>query len=209
MALENRVSPFGRIERNPARGLMMGNRGGRIHDAATRSLTKRRWASKRWIICVTEFRGRHRQVMSPDSYTELFFLDEVTALAAGHRPCFECRNAAAKSYAATFPGGPLRADAMDNFLHAERCVSGRPQTRIGRKEVDTLPAGAMFSSGGDCFAICADCLLHWNYSGYTRLNNAQREKTLAKGRLMLLTPPSTVSALRSGYVPEFHFSAEP
>ncbi|MCP4315697.1 MAG: hypothetical protein GY789_06665 [Hyphomicrobiales bacterium] len=209
MPLQNRVSPSGRIERHPARGLMMGNRGGRMHDAASRALTKRRWASKRWIICVTEFRGRHRQVMSPDNYTELFFLDEVTALAAGHRPCFECRNADAKTYAAAFPSGPRPADDMDDRLHVERCVSGRPQTTINRNDVEILPAGAMIASGDDCFAICADCLLHWNYNGYTRLSDAQREDILARGRLVLLTPPSTVAALRNGYVPRFHFSAEP
>ncbi len=88
MSLQNRVTPFGAIESTPARGTLMGNRGGRMHDAATKTLSRRRWASKHWIICVTRFKQRWRPVMGPSSYTELFFLDEATALAAGHRPCY-------------------------------------------------------------------------------------------------------------------------
>jgi hypothetical protein len=125
MPLQNRVSPFGAIERHPARGLMMGNRGGCLHDAATRALNGRRWASKRWIACVTQFRGRRRPIMAANRYTELFFLDEVTALAAGHRPCFECRSADARSYAAAFPDGPCPpttwiAGCTANAASAER-----------------------------------------------------------------------------------------
>ncbi|MEX3007099.1 hypothetical protein [Hoeflea sp. TYP-13] len=207
MTLQNRVSPFGRIESNPARGLMMGNRGGRMHDASTRTLTTCRWASKRWIVCVTEFRGRHRQVMSPNSYTELFFLDEVTALAAGHRPCFECRNADAKSYAAAFPGGPMRADDMDDRLHRERCVSGGRSIAITRKEVETLPTGAMFASDTDCFAVGANGCSQWRFDGYRQLSQREHESLLAGGKLVLLTPPSTIAALRNGYRPQFHPSA--
>ena len=207
MPLQNRVTPFGAVERNTARGLMMGNRGGRMHDAQSRTLTKRRWASRRWIVCVTQFRGRRRKVMSPGSYTELFFLDEVTALAAGHRPCFECRNADAKAYAAAFPDGPLPADDMDRRLHAERCVSGRRQPRISGKETAALPAGTMFADGETCFAAGRNGLLQWTFDGYVPLGGDARHRLLAHGGLVLLTPPATVEALKNGYRPRFHPSA--
>src|SRR6185436_16785602 len=97
MPLQNRADPFGELFVTPARGLFMGNRGGRIH-ADDRTLTKRRWVSPQWICCRLEFNNRHRTVWG-DSYTELFFLDEVTALAAGHRPCFECRRQDAEAFA--------------------------------------------------------------------------------------------------------------
>ena len=90
MSLQNRVDPFGDIHANPARGLFMGNRGGKIHDPATKTLLKRKFASRQWIICLTAFKGRKRLLMG-NGYTELFFLDDVTALSAGHRPCAELR----------------------------------------------------------------------------------------------------------------------
>ncbi|HVP98903.1 MAG TPA: hypothetical protein VMS87_06560, partial [Roseiarcus sp.] len=116
--LPNRVDPFGGLHAVEARGAFMGNRGGRIHDGERR-LTGRRWTSRRWIVCVCEFRGRRRKVWG-EGYTELFFLDEPTALAAGHRPCFECRRKAAKAFLASFPGRPSNADDMDAVLHEER-----------------------------------------------------------------------------------------
>ena len=91
MTLQNRVTPFGEIIATPERGAYMGNRGGRIHHNDRQELQTRRWASRQWITCLLEFKGRHRMVMQPNRYTELFFLDEVTAFAAGHRPCAECR----------------------------------------------------------------------------------------------------------------------
>jgi len=122
VALQNRVTPFGEIVATPARGLSMGNRG-ILHDDRRR-LGRRRWTHKAWICCVTEFRGRRRQVMAPGRYTELFFLDEAVALAAGHRPCFECRRAAANAFAACWGGEP-RAPDMDRVLHAERLAGNR------------------------------------------------------------------------------------
>ena len=89
MPLQNRVNPFGELCAFSARGLFMGNRGGRFHTDA-KTLTARRWASRQWICCVLDFKGRRRDVWGR-FYTELFFLDEPTAFAAGHRPCFECR----------------------------------------------------------------------------------------------------------------------
>src|SRR5947207_8281454 len=97
MALQNRVTPFGHIVAISQRGMFTGNRG-IIHDPATRTLLKRRWASKAWLVCLCEFKGRHRTVMGGRSWTELFFLDEAVALAAGHRPCFFCRRDAATEF---------------------------------------------------------------------------------------------------------------
>src|SRR5690348_7595142 len=108
MPLQNRVDPFGELFATPSRGLFMGNRGGRIHTG-DRKLTKRRWASRQWICCVLDFRDRQRDVWGR-YYTELFFLDEVTAFAAGHRPCFECRRKDADAFASCFPRtGPSSA----------------------------------------------------------------------------------------------------
>src|SRR5262245_10377094 len=124
MPLQNRVTPTGEIIADPARGTLMGNRGGPLHRP-DQTLGARRWVSKAWICCRLEFKGRRRQVMSPGKYTELFFLDEATALAAGHRPCFECRRAEAEQFArlwAKVHGAHDRARAgdMDRVLHAER-----------------------------------------------------------------------------------------
>ena len=139
MPLQNRVSPFGELLAVPARGTLMGNRGGRLHGD-DRTLGARRWASKQWICCRLAFNGRHRTVWGA-SYTELFFLDEVTAFAAGHRPCFECRRQDAERFAQLFvgvdPGATVKraaAAAMDDVLHAER-VDGKAK-RTHRRRLD-------------------------------------------------------------------------
>ncbi|MDA4847605.1 hypothetical protein [Hoeflea poritis] len=209
MPLQNRVTPFGELVRTPARGTMMGNRGGRIHDNQSRTLLRRRWASRRWIVCVTEFRGRKRTLMQPNSYTELFFLDEATALAAGHRPCFECRHRDAKAFAAAFFGGSQfdksGADAMDAILHKERCLSGAGAVVLTREEALSLPRGAIFAAGDDCIAVGEDTLLLWDLVGYRRLGSSRLDTGNA---LRLLTPPSTVAALRAGYRAQLHPSAD-
>ena len=116
MPLQNRVSPFGELFATSARGTLFGNRGGKFH-ADGKALTKRRWASRQWICCVLDFKGRQRDVWGR-YYTELFFLDEVTAFAAGHRPCFECRRRDAEHFARLFAGNETRAtaDAMDDVI---------------------------------------------------------------------------------------------
>src|SRR5436853_6144775 len=141
MALQNRVDPFGRLIATLARGTLFGNRGGHFHrDDPT--LSKRRWASRQWICCVLSFKGRHREVWGR-GYTELFFLDEVTALAAGHRPCFECRRADAKAFAEKWAqgnGGAIpHAPEMDAVLHRQRLI-GRTQPHHWRN-IDELPDG--------------------------------------------------------------------
>jgi hypothetical protein len=200
MPLQNRVSPFGEFIATPARGLLMGNRGGRLHDAR-RQLGTRRWTSKQWICCKLEFNNRHRKVWG-DGYSELFFLDEVTALATGHRPCFECRRRDAERFAVLFCGQPKRASAaaMDKILHAERLI-GRAQ-RTHRRALDALPDGAMIAIDGEAFAIRGDHLLRWTSAGYARQRARPRGIDVD-----VLTPPSIVTVLAAGYLPLWHDSA--
>ena len=200
MPLQSRVDPFGNMFASPARGTMMGNRGGRIHDAQ-RKLGSRRWSSKQWICCVLDFNGRHRKVWG-DSYTELFFLDEVTAFAAGHRPCFECRRTDADQFAGLFSGKPKRAaaPAMDLVLHAER-LAGKAK-RLHRRTIDTLPDGAMIALEGEAFAVRGKRLLRWTSKGYAK------SKPRPRGLYVdVLTPPSIVAVLEAGYAPRWHSSA--
>src|SRR3954471_10355999 len=140
MPLQNRVDPFGELRTTSARGTLFGNRGGKFHRE-DRTLGKRRHATRQWICCVLSFKGRQRNVWGR-YYTELFFLDEPTALAAGHRPCFECRRQDAERFAALFAGKTQRASApaMDEMLHAER-LDGKDK-RTHRRTLATLPDGA-------------------------------------------------------------------
>ncbi|MEI2386342.1 hypothetical protein [Breoghania sp. JC706] len=204
MALQNRVTPHGTIIATPARGLFMGNRGGRIHDPATRTLTNRRFASRRWICCATSFKGRLRAVMGT-GYTELFFLDEVTALAAGHRPCFECRRAAAREFAASWRkaqglAAPPSADEMDRILHRERLG---PRPRAG---LDGLPDGTAVLTGEGAEERAAfvrgERLLVWGEAGFTAAVARPRGISLP-----LLTAPAIVAVLEAGYAPVWHPSA--
>jgi hypothetical protein len=173
MPLQNRVDPFGELLAIPARGQFMGNRGGRFHTAA-KTLTTRRWVSRQWICCVLDFKGRHRDVWGR-FYTELFFLDEPTAFAAGHRPCFECRREAAEAFAEKWreahklPARP-RAGEMDDMLHRER-LNGR-RKRMHRLAVNTLPDGAFVALGEGAFAIRDDVVLRWTAQGYPGLRCA-------------------------------------
>lgn len=206
MPLQNRVTPFGTLERHAARGLLMGNRGGRLHNPQTRTLTRRRWASRHWIICVTRFRQRQRTVMSPSSYTELFFLDEVTALAAGHRPCYECQRQRALRFADAFATGRglanIRAGEMDRHLHGERLATGNTPLLLKAETVKMLPDGVMVAHGSNCFATRAGRLLPWAHDGYGPAIDIDAGRQFAQ-----LTPPSTVAAIKSGFTPWFHPTA--
>ena len=190
--LQNRVDPFGEFHAVAARGSVMGNRGGRIH-LNDRTLTGRRWTSKRWIVCVCAFRGRRRDVWSR-GYTELFFLDEPTALAAGHRPCFECRREAARAFLAAFPGHPRGVDPLDLVLHRER-LDGRCK-RVWRARLDDLPDGAMIARDGRAYVVRGAMLWPWSFEGYGAPFAIERDLAVE-----VLTPPSTVVALRGGYQP--------
>jgi hypothetical protein len=190
--LQNRVDPFGEFHAVAERGGLMGNRGGRLHRD-DQTLSGRRWTSRRWIACVCAFKGRRREVWGK-GYTELFFLDEPTALAAGHRPCFECRRQAAKAFLAAFPGRPGGADDMDEALHRERVENRRK--RLWRARLGELPDGAMIARQGRAHAVRSGALLPWSFAGYG--TPALLEP---KAIVDVLTPPSTVAALRAGYRP--------
>jgi hypothetical protein len=206
MPLQNRVDPFGNLVATSARGLFFGNRGGRFHRD-DRTLGRRRHVSRAWICCVLQFKGRHRQVWG-HGYTELFFLDEVTALAAGHRPCFECRRADAQAFAQAFAAGMRlreipRAPAMDRMLHAER-LDGRAK-RTHRLPIDRLPDGAFLTlprSPGAAFAVRGASLLEWSPGGY--VSRRMRPRGL---RVDVLTAPAIIAALGAGYQPAWHPSA--
>ncbi|NGO53139.1 hypothetical protein [Allomesorhizobium camelthorni] len=207
MPLQNRVDPFGEIHAVPARGMFTGNRGV-IHDPATRTLLQRRWSTKAWIICVCEFRGHRREVMGRNApsgnagWTELFFLDEVTALAAGHRPCFYCRRERAKAFAGhygdAFRIAAPKAGEIDARLHGERLASGGHAHPVDAKALRALPDGTVVASGGQAFAMAGAAALPWSFSGYGP--TIDRE-ALERRKLLLVTPPATVAILRSGYRP--------
>jgi len=202
MPLQNRVTPTGEIIATPERGLFVGNRG-IIHDPETRTLLRKRWSCPAWLTCVLEFRGRRRRVMERRSWTELFFLDEATAFAAGHRPCFYCRRDDANRFRAAWEKGnrtgDLLAPEMDAVLHRERFASGRKLHSMPMK-IEKLPDGAMVQADDDSFLI-ADGRAHlWSPAGYTKAGRMPREA-------MLLTPPSTLRAFIAGYRPVLHPSA--
>ena len=154
MTLQNRVTPLGELVAAPERGLVYGNRGC-LHDAERR--IRRQWQVKRWIACRLEFRGRHRaDPMPPGRYTGLFFLDEATAFAAGHRPCAECRREDYNRYLEIV--GERRADDLDERLHAERTAS--------YPEASDLPDGAFVLRDGEPWLVLGDELLRWTPGGY-------------------------------------------
>jgi hypothetical protein len=210
MPRQNRVTPFGEIVAVPERGTVMGNRG-RLHDEARR--IRRPWQVKRWLLCRLEFNGRHRVVMAPDRYTELFFLDEATGLAAGHRPCFECRRKAYNAFVDAWVlgnadvVGPTRptAGSIDGRLHDERVGPGRSK-RTFRATIDDLPEGVLVALDedlGTAYLLREGRLLAWSPGGYSGRRPPPRGVEVT-----VLTPASTVNAIRAGYVPNVHPTAE-
>lgn len=212
MPLQNRVDPSGKIHAISARGLFTGNRGV-IHDPDSRTLLKRRWTTKAWIICDCGYRNRKREVFGRNArtggagWTNLFFLDEITALAAGHRPCFECRRAKASEFIACFGQAfgvsrPRVAD-IDERLHPERVeVLGR---KIVAADIAALPDGAVLRHGDRYLALRLKTLLAWSFEGYgASIDIAQ----LDAGELSVVTPATTISVLRAGYRPVWHPSAQ-
>ena len=198
MPLRNRVTPFGEIVAVPERGTLMGNRG-ILHNAERRVV--RDWQVRRWIACRLEFRGRHRALMQPDSYTELFFLDEAAAFADGHRPCAECRHADyvafQTAWRSAFPLRAVTADDIDRVLHAERRIRGFVK-RTHPADVESLPDGSYVAVGDRAWLVRGDCMYAWSVGGYTE------RVARPTGRVLLLTPPSIVQVLRAGYVAGIH-----
>jgi hypothetical protein len=201
MPLQNRVTPFGELIATEARGLLMGNRG-RLHDADRRIV---RYAQgRRWISCLTSFRGRRRTVMSPGSYTELFFLDEAVALAAGHRPCAECRRPEYTAFQSAWARaglGDTSADAMDLRLDADRLASPRAR-RTYRGDPAALPSGAFVEIDGVAWLVRNGRLHAWSPSGYAEA------RPIGHTTLTVITPRCLVAVLRGGYRPLVHPSVD-
>lgn len=189
MTLQNRVDPWGQLHAVAERGTMMGNRGGKFHRD-DRTLGPRRWASRHWICCEIHYKGLQHEAMGR-GYTSLFFLDEVTALAAGHRPCFFCRRAEATAF---LKG--RRVDDFDRVLHAER-LGSKPEIGLAG-----LPDGAMAEIDGAAFAVKGDHLLRWSFGGY--VEKLPRKPSM-RGRL--LTCGSILRILSYDYTPRWHESA--
>ena len=206
MPLQNRVTPLGDLVADRGRGLVYGNRGC-LHDEAGR--IRRRYAGKRWIACRLEFRGwRRGPPLQPGRFTELFFLDEATAFAAGHRPCALCRREDYVRFGEIWAGlhrGRRGADAVDEQLHAERVDGSSRERRLHRARIDELPDGAYVLADGLPWLVVGSELMLWTPAGYT-----ERARRLTSGRVTLITPPSLVEVLRAGWdpaVPLIHPSA--
>lgn len=201
MPRENRVTPFGDIVAVPARGTLMGNRGC-LHDGAGRIVRRTRLPA--WIYCLLEFKGRKRTVMSPGRYTELFFLDEATALAAGHRPCAECQRGRYKQFmqywgtanAALLGGEKLRAGAVDAVLQAERFGPGGSKVTF-RARLDSVPVGcfvALDERPDVAYLVQSSGLLEWRPQGYGPLTAASKQADVT-----VLTPASIVKTISAGF----------
>jgi hypothetical protein len=204
--LRNRVTPFSELIADPARGLVYGNRGC-LHDEAGR--IRRRWATRRWIACRLRFRGWHRgPLLQPGRFTELFFLDEATAFAAGHRPCALCRRQDYDRLVAIWRElhpGQVGADAVDAQLHGERIADATRAQRHHDGALDDLPDGAFVLRDGTPWLILGSSLLHWTPAGYV-----ERSPRPSGARATVITPPSLVAVLRAGWrpvVPLLHPSA--
>lgn len=203
--LQNRVTPFGELVATPARGTLMGNRG-IMHDPVTRQLLTRRWQHQAWICCVLAFRGFQHPIMGTGAYTELFFLDEATALAAGHRPCAYCRRAAfnrfKQAWAAATGAPEPRAPAIDRQLHRERVTRWRAKVTF-ESALCELPDGTFVAHGGYSALVKGARLFPWQPDGYGNPVSLPRAR-----RVQVLTPCSTVGVLRAGYVPALHPSIQ-
>jgi hypothetical protein len=209
MPRQNRVTPFSEIVSTPARGTLMGNRGCLHND---RGEIRRQYQLKRWIICVLDFKNRHRPIMTPGHYTELFFLDEATAFAAGHRPCAECQrerfnlfrtNLAETNsdlWGVTRPAAPL----IDEALHRER-QTPEGKKRTYKDDLNDLPDGTFvtFDDDSNAYLVLQRALLRWSPFGYEPII-ARRP---AYSQVKVLTPPSIVRILLAGYEAAVHISA--
>lgn len=207
MPLQNRVDPFGALYAVPERGLFMGNRG-IIHDPETKMLLKKRWALQAWIICVCEFRNVRREPMGRNrpggkaGWTELFFLDEVTALAAGHRPCFYCRRERAKDFVHRFGEAfgiaEPRAPQVDKRLHKERLASGGQAVKLDNASLAALPDGTMIAAGNRPYALRDGAALPWGFGGYRPAIGLDAPELVDP---FMITPTTTVAVLGAGYRP--------
>ena len=196
MPRRNRVTPLGEIVADPARGLAFGNRGC-LHD--DHGAIRRSHAGRLWITCRLRFKDRRRALVQPGRYTELFFLDEATALAAGHRPCAECRREDYTRFVEAWPGelpSGARAPAINDRLHAER-LTGQGAQRHHDAPLDELPDGAFVLRDDAAWLVLGDALRRWTPAGY-----ADAVARPARTRAVVVTPPSLVAVLARGWRPE-------
>ena len=195
MPLQNRVTPLGDLVAAPERGLVYGNRGC-LHNA--QGEIRRQYSTKRWIACQLEFRGRRRAgLMMPGRYTELFFLDEATALAAGHRPCAECRRSDYNRFTELWSAlhdGRVGADAIDARLHSERLADHTGQRVLHAASYNELPDGAYVLADGGPHLVLGRLLLRWSPGGYRDVRRRP-----ARGEATVVTPPSLVAILSRGW----------
>lgn len=206
MPLQNRVDPYGQLRAVAARGALMGNRG-ILHNAEKQIIAA--WRLPRWITCTLVFKSRRREVFAPHRYSELFFLDEATSLAAGHRPCAECRRQRFKEFCAAWAAGnadpvvsqPPRADRIDRVLHLERVRHGGGK-KTYQAAVSTLPAGSIVEHEGRPYLARTGKLRPWSFAGY-----GPAVSLSPATEVTVLTPKSIVQAIRAGFVPEVHESA--
>lgn len=200
MPFQNRVNPEGAICHSTARGTLMGNRGC-LHDGRGNIVSN----SKRdaWVTCLLEFKERKRALMQPGQYTELFFLDEATALAVGHRPCAECRRERYKAFLAAWPETGAKAGDIDACLKRERSDGQRPLLSVD--QLRTLPDGVLVKhlSSGTFYLLLGGDAYAWSFSGY----GARQPLLTLSGQFRVLTPASTVAAMKNGYRPDIHPSA--
>ena len=205
MPLQNRIDPWSYLHAVDARGTLLGNRG-ILHDGKKEIVAQ--WRTKAWITCQLAWKGRKRTIMSPGSYTELFFLDEATAFSAGHRPCAECRRERFKEFKSSWiaanseviasPDPPI--STIDSIIHAERMLRGGKKVTY-EAELGALPDGTMVEVDGTAHLIWQKLLLKWSFAGYTEVEE------LLPRRVQVLTPASIVRILSGGFRPQVHESA--
>lgn len=202
MPRQNRVRPDGELVAVPDRGLFWGNRGSLLDGNGELARYSR---GRNWLICVLEFKGRKRALWTPGRLTELFFLDEATGLAAGHRPCGECRSADYRAYkqawSQALPTESATAPGIDRRLHADR-LEAPGRRRTYRERAGALPDGAMVVLEGEPWLVHGPALLAWSFQGYQRAR--PREENV---EVEVLTPRATVAVLRAGYQPKLHPTA--
>lgn len=203
MSLQNRVDPFGCLHAVPARGSLMGNRG-ILHDGEQR--VRKTHAHRNWVACALSYKGRRREIMAPGRYTELFFLDEATALAAGHRPCATCRRDRYRAFVGAWEavhGGAAEGlslpQTIDWSLHGARINRGQKVTF--EADVAALPDGTVVADGTEALLIWRGQALRWSFGGYARRG------PVPSGPVPVLTPGPVVGVLRQGFRPEVHDSA--
>jgi hypothetical protein len=203
--LQNRVNPYGEIIETKARGSWMGNRG-LLHNPDQHII--RPYKLKAWITCLLKFKGRRREIIMPNRYTELFFLDEATAFAAGHRPCFECRREDFNKFKAFWiKGNPeynfslkTSIEAIDKILHYER-MNDDGSKKMYETNIRSLPDGAFISIDNNPYLIANDHIYLWSPAEYTK-----KQPLPGKDEVNVLTPRSIVNMFRAGYLPHMNIS---